>query len=75
MLVSRVLDKVLQDKATCVLILPAWYKGWHGLLKLLPVQADSRLPASVVEWGDRAPQVGYRSTAMLAGLRAYKVVF
>jgi hypothetical protein len=75
MLVAKVLDKVLHDRATCVLILPAWYKSWHGLLKLLPVQADSRLPASVVEWGDRAPQVGDRSTAMLAGLRAYKVVF
>lgn len=75
MLVAKVLSKVLQDKASCVLVLPAWYKAWHGLLKLLPVQADSRLPASVVEWGDRSPQAEQRSSALLAGLRAYKVVF
>lgn len=75
MLVAKVLSKVLQDKATCVLVLPAWYKVWQGLLKLLPVQADSRLPASVVEWGDRAPQPAGRSKALLAGLWAYKVVF
>lgn len=75
MLAARVLSKVLQDKATCVLVLPAWYKVWHGLIKLLPVQAECRLPASVVEWGDRAPQADQRSKALLAGLRAYKVVF
>ena len=75
MLVAKVLSKVLEDRVTCVLILPAWYKAWHGLLKLLPVQAESRLPASVVQWGDRAPEAGQRSSALMAGLRAYKVVF
>lgn len=75
MLVAKVLSKVLEEKVTCVLILPAWYKAWHSLLKLLPVQAESRLPASVVEWGDRAPEADQRSKALMAGLRAYKVVF
>jgi hypothetical protein len=75
MLVAKVLSKVLEEKVSCILILPAWFKSWHSLLKLLPVQADSRLPASVVVWGVRAPAHGHRSNALLAGLRAYKVVF
>lgn len=75
MVVPRVLQKLLQDRANCILVLPAWYKAWHNLLQLLPIQADMRLPASVVQWGDRAPEPGHRSRALLAGLRAYKVVF
>jgi hypothetical protein len=75
MLVAKVLQKVLADKASCLLILPAWFKSWHSLLKLLPVQSEERLPASVVVWGDRAPEPNRRSHALLAGLRAYKVIF
>lgn len=75
MLVARVLQKVLDDHASCLLILPAWYKSWHSLLQLLPVQMEQRLPASVVVWGDRAPEPHQRSRALLAGLRAYKVIF
>lgn len=75
MLVARVLHKVLDDKASCLLILPAWYKSWHSLLHLLPVQVEERLPASVLLWGDRAPEPNRRSHALLAGLRAYKVIF
>jgi hypothetical protein len=75
MLVARVLQKVLDEKASCLLVLPAWFKTWHGLLKLLPVQAEVQLAASVLLWGDRAPAPAQRSQALLAGLRAYKVVF
>jgi len=75
MVVPRVLHKLLEDRANCVLVLPAWYKAWHSLLQLLPIQADVRLPASVVQWGDRAPDPNHRSHALMAGLRAYKVVF
>jgi len=73
MLVSRVLAKLLLDRASCVLVLPAWWKVWSGQLSLLPVVAQYRLPGSVVEWGPRAPAV--RCAALHAGLIAYLVRF
>jgi hypothetical protein len=75
MMVPRVLHKLLEDRVNCILVLPSWYKAWHSLLQLLPIAADVRLPASVVQWGDRAPDPSHRSHALMAGLRAYKVVF
>jgi hypothetical protein len=41
MLAARVLRKVLDEQATCVLVLPAWYKVWHALLSLLPVHKSA----------------------------------
>lgn len=75
MVVARVLQKILDDRASCLLILPAWYKAWHSLLGLLPTQQQTHLPASVIRWGDRAPEPNHRSWALMAGLRAYNVVF
>eukprot|EP00882_Tetradesmus_deserticola_P000930 GHRQ01001010.1.p1 GENE.GHRQ01001010.1~~GHRQ01001010.1.p1 ORF type:complete len:881 (+),score=141.58 GHRQ01001010.1:1178-3820(+) len=75
MLVAKVVRKVLDEQASCVLVLPAWYKCWHAMLGLLPVRGTLKLPASAVIWGDRAPAPHVRCHALLAGLQAYYVVF
>lgn len=75
MLVARVLRKILDEKASCVLVLPAWYKAWHALIGLLPVCGTLALPASVLLWGDRAPDPSHRCHALLAGLKAYLIIF
>lgn len=73
--VPKVLGKILDERADCVLVLPAWYKAWHGLLQLLPVKCSMKLPASVLEWGDRAPAPPTRCHALLSGLQAYLILF
>lgn len=75
MIVGKVLAKVMADRASCVLVLPAWYHVWCGQLQLLPVAASRELPASCIQWGPRAPQRAQRCTALNAGLRAYLVHF
>lgn len=75
MVVASVLQKILDDRASCLLILPAWYKACHSLLGLLPIQQQTLLHASVICWGDKAPEPNHRSRALMAGLRADNVVF
>jgi hypothetical protein len=75
MLAARVLRKVLDEQATCVLVLPAWYKVWHALLSLLPVHKSVKLPSTVITWGDRAPEPAARCSALAAGLQAYLIKF
>jgi hypothetical protein len=75
MLAARVLRKVLDEQATCVLVLPAWYKVWHALLSLLPVHKSVKLPSTVITWGDRAPGPAARCSALAAGLQAYLIKF
>jgi hypothetical protein len=75
MLVAKAVRKVLDDRASCVLVLPAWYKSWHAMLSLLPVRQTVKLSASAVVWGDRAPPPDERCQALLAGLKAYLVLF
>lgn len=71
MIVDRVLRKVLDDKANCILVLPAWFKAWHGMLSLLPVRRQVFVSGAEVQWGERAP--AEKCVALNAGLRAYLV--
>jgi hypothetical protein len=74
-IIPRVLAKIEADRASCILILPAWLHMWHGQLHLLPVRRMCAAPASSITWGQRAPQPAMRSSALMAGLRAYLVQF
>jgi hypothetical protein len=71
MIIDRVLRKVLDDKADCLLVLPAWFKAWHGILSLLPVCQQTFMSGAEVQWGERAP--AQKCAALNAGLRAYLV--
>lgn len=37
MIIPRVLAKIDADRASCVLVLPAWLMVWHSQLQLLPI--------------------------------------
>jgi hypothetical protein len=73
--IPRVLSKLEADRASCILILPAWYHMWHGQLGLLPIRAACTIPGSALRWGPRAPPPAARCSALMAGLRAYWVQF
>lgn len=75
MLVARTVRKILDERANCLLVLPAWYKVWHALVNMLPVCMTVKLPATAIIWGDRAPAPSNRCHALLAGLKAYLVMF
>lgn len=75
MLALRVIRKVLDEQCDCILVLPAWYKLWHGLLLLLPIKAQLHLAGTMVVWGDRAPPASDRCVALAAGLRAYLILW
>ena len=74
-IIPRVLAKLEADRASCILILPAWLHMWHGQLGLLPVLRACAIPGSAIAWGPRAPQPAMRASALMAGLRAYLVHF
>ena len=73
--IPRVLNKILMEKADCLLVLPAWFHAWHALLLSLPVAACYDIPGSSIAWGPRAPAPAERCSALKAGLRAYLVCF
>ena len=73
--IPRVLSKLEADRASCILILPAWLHAWHGQLGLLPIDRSCSVPGTLIEWGPRAPSPPHRSAALHAGLRAYLVRF
>jgi hypothetical protein len=74
-IISRVLAKVIADRASCILILPAWWAVWSGQLQLLPVKAKHKLPGTCLLWGPRAPPPDRRCAALSAGLWAYLVQY
>lgn len=75
MLIPRVLSKIMSERVSCVLVLPAWYAIWHGLLQLLPICKQCSIPGHCIEWGPRAPPPRQRCEALRAGLRAYLVIY
>lgn len=75
MIVARVLRKILDEHANCILIIPAWYKMWHAMLSLLPITHCVQLPGNVIQWGDRAPESAHRCHALMAGLYAYLIQY
>jgi hypothetical protein len=75
MLISRTLSKILRDKASCVLLLPAWFKVWHNQLCCLPISQQTNIHSSCIDWGPRAPPTQERCAALSCGLIAYKIVF
>ena len=78
MLVAATLTRILDARVSCLLLIPAWYHAWAGLLPLLPCMPPKQgmlIPARDVQWGARAPPPQQRCRALAAGVRAYSVRF
>lgn len=74
MIVVRVLAKIRAEHADCILVLPAWYKVWHGLLLQLPIRDTLEVPGTCITWGPRAPASHDWCAALSAtGLKAYYI--